>query len=227
MQRAVVDALEENAVRPASASEAKSVNGSAGKNMTLAASNRLCQGALGNIQTLVGQLSEKRIKSCVKLLCNNSLRVVGLGGVWSRPMASYFIYQLNHLRANVALLQDHQIPIIDQIADLKHRVVLVVFDFEVYQNSTVAVARMIRNEGGRVVLVTDENLSPIADFASIVLTAPISVGMPMTSSVATLTLVEMLLAEVTAEMGSSVDSRILRIQKRRQSVDDLTPASTI
>ena len=227
LQRAVVDALEANAVLPTSARETVSVDSSARKNMELIASNKVGQRALGNIQTLVSQLSEKRIKACVKLLCNTSLRVVGLGGVWSRPMASYFIYMLNHLRANVALLQDHQIPIIDQIADLKHRTVLVVFDFETYQNSTVAVARMVRNESGKVVLITDENLSPIADFASIVFTAPIAVDMPQTSSVATLTLVEMLLSEVAAEMGDSVESRILRIQKRRQSVDELTPGSVI
>jgi len=228
LQRAIVDALESAAqeVPPAGAdldADSEEFGGDRGGPSVEDPATATLLGALANLQRLASSLDKGRMQECVDLLSDPSNRVLGLGGCWSQPMAAMFIYLLNHLRSNVALLQDSQIPMMDQIVDLGGQIVLFVLDFDLYQRNVIAAARAIKSGGGKVILVTDHKLSPIADFADIALPVPVEIGAPLSSSVTIDTLLEMILSEVAARMGPGIALRISKIQKLRQSVNQLVP----
>ena len=67
---------------------------------------------------------------------------------------------------------------VDQLVDLGKRDALFVYDYRRYQIDTIRFARQAAKQGARIVLFTDRWASPIAEFASVTLMAPVDTVSP-------------------------------------------------
>ncbi len=151
----------------------------------------------------------------VELMSDPKRRIYMIGGRFTDPLARYLASHLRIVRTRVIHLAGQIENLRDQVLDMRKNDVLIVFDMRRYQNDIVSLAQLAAGRGVKVVLVTDQWLSPISRVAAHMLSAHISVPSNWDSNVAALALVEALLAAVTERLWPSAKTRIGEIEKLR------------
>lgn len=148
-------------------------------------------------------------------LLMDARQVVVLGGRFSRHVAgmlgSYLLQFRSHVRdADTMSAQDF-----DTLVDLGRKDVLVVFDYRRYQRDVVEYSTQAAANGVKVVLFTDQWLSPIAEVAEVTIIAPQDVASPYDSLVPSLAQMEALVASLVANMTSEMRGRIEKLESIR------------
>lgn len=153
-------------------------------------------------------LPEQEFDRAVGLLCDPAKRIACFGGRFSQLLAEYLDLHLRLLRPGTFVHTAAPGRDAGFRVDLSRRDVCVVFDFRRYQDDTVQLARYAHERGAKVVLVTDPWLSPVAEFADVVLPARVEAPSPFDSIVAPTALVETLVAAVHARLGPPAEERM-------------------
>jgi DNA-binding MurR/RpiR family transcriptional regulator len=165
-----------------------------------------------NLQETFGNLSQGEFDGAVQLLADPKLRIHLIGGRFTDALALYLSVQLRILRPGVSHLQEQESNWRDQLLDMGKRDVLVVFDIRRYQPSLQRLAQMAAARQVRIVLLTDQWLSPIVRVATHVLSARVAVPSVWDSSTALMALSESLLAEVSRQGWEKSRRRIKEIE---------------
>jgi DNA-binding MurR/RpiR family transcriptional regulator len=132
------------------------------------------------------------------------------GGWFSQLIAGYLASVLRELRAEVRLIGPSPSDRAGAIADIGKRDTIVAFDFRRYERDTLEIGRATHAAGGRILLVTDPWLSPVADIADAVLTAQVSGPAPFESLTPALAVVETLVTSVVDALGEPGRARFER-----------------
>jgi len=143
--------------------------------------------------------------------------VVMLGGRFSRYLAGMFAGYLVQFRPNVRDLGVVSAQTLDTLADLGRKDVLVVFDYRRYQLDVVAYARQAAGRGVRILLFTDQWLSPIADLAEVTIVSPLEVASPYDTLVPALAQMEALVARILSTLGDDARARIETLEEVRHA----------
>jgi DNA-binding MurR/RpiR family transcriptional regulator len=151
----------------------------------------------GNLHETFTHLPTAEFDHVVRLLADRRLRLHLIGGRFTDALARYLSAQLRIVRPGVNHLEDQEDNWYDQVLDMGKRDVLVVFDIRRYQPSLLRLAEAAAKRQARLVLITDQWLSPISRLAAHVLPARVAVPSVWDSSVALMAIVEALLAEAT------------------------------
>lgn len=151
----------------------------------------------GNLHETFTHLPVAEFDQVVRLLADRRLRLHLIGGRFTDALARYLSAQLRIIRPGVNHLEDQEDNWYDQVLDMGKRDVLVLFDIRRYQPSLLRLAEAAAKRQARLVLVTDQWLSPISRMAAHVLPARVAVPSVWDSSVALMAIVEALLAEAT------------------------------
>jgi DNA-binding MurR/RpiR family transcriptional regulator len=151
----------------------------------------------GNLHETFTHLPTVEFDQVVRLLADRRLRLHLIGGRFTDALARYLSAQLRIVRPGVNHLEDQEDNWYDQVLDMGKRDVLVVFDIRRYQPSLLRLAEAAAKRQVRLVLITDQWLSPISRLAAHVLPARVAVPSVWDSSVALMAIVEALLAEAT------------------------------
>jgi DNA-binding MurR/RpiR family transcriptional regulator len=155
-----------------------------------------------------------------KLLSDRKRQVFVLGGRFTRIFAEYLVGRLYQIRPNVRTLggQSVLIPKEEELPFLPASSVLVVFDLRRYQTDTIAFAREASKRGVSVILVTDTWLSPIADFATIVI--PVHVDAPWNhdSFANCAVVVELIFGRILSEGHAEVFERIKLLESHQMGM---------
>jgi DNA-binding MurR/RpiR family transcriptional regulator len=163
----------------------------------------------GNIRETFSHLGDGQFEQAARLVADRRLRVHLVGGRFTDALARYLAVQLRILRPGVNHLEDQESNWDDQLLDMGKRDLLLVFDIRRYQPSLLRLAQAASQRGVRVLLFTDQWLSPIARHAAQVFSARIAVPSVWDSSAALLALAEALLAAAT-QLGWEQGSRRMR-----------------
>lgn len=162
----------------------------------------------------------------VALLADPKLRLLCLGGRFSRFIAGILQRCIHHLRQGSELLDGSAADMSDRLADVDRRHLLIVFDYRRYQSDTVAFARQAHERGARVMLFTDIWRSPIADFAELTLTAPTETESPFDTLVTPLLQVEVVVAGLARALETDWPDRVAALEAvRTQNQITLTPGA--
>jgi DNA-binding MurR/RpiR family transcriptional regulator len=153
--------------------------------------------------------------AAVELLSDPSRPVVTDGGRFTRLISDMLYLHLFLLRKKVSRLRDGLQTREDRMVEINRRTVLVLFDVRRYEAETVAIAQMARERGATIILLTDPWLSPIADYARIVLSADVRSPSAFDSLVPMTALCESLIAAVTAKLGEDGLARMRKIEALR------------
>ena len=162
-----------------------------------------------SIQTIresMRQLPPGELDTAVELLAA-SRRVIAFGGWFSQVLACHLVALLQGARPDVVVLDQPPGARSTVIVDAGKRDCAVVFDFRRYEQDTLVAARHLAARGTRLVLVTDQWVSPVAGLASTVLIARAAPG-PLYSMTSALVIVEALAAAVFDRLGVAVGARI-------------------
>jgi DNA-binding MurR/RpiR family transcriptional regulator len=171
----------------------------------------LAAGALAEaVSGTLAQLSPPDFERAVSLLSGDRHRVLVTGGWTSHLLAAMLASLVRPFRSGVLHVPSLAAERAASLADLARGDVVVLFDFRRYELDTYEFARLASERGGRLVLLTDPWLSPIADLADAVLPAQVDGPSPFESLTPTVALVETLVTEVARELGAAGTARLGR-----------------
>lgn len=163
----------------------------------------------------------------VALMADPRLRLLCLGGRFSRFLAGILQRCLHHLRPGTEFLDGSVADISDRLADVDKRHLLIVFDYRRYQSDTVAFARQAHARGAQVLLFTDTWRSPIADFADLTLTAPTDTESPFDTLVSPLLQAEAVVAGLARALEGDWPERVAALEAiRAENRITLTPGAS-
>ena len=206
-QSALNDELAEQLQSPASRSQTRKPT--PGEQAPLLAAT------IDNINETFRHLSGRQIADIADLLAEPRQRIHLLGGRFTDPLAAYTAAHLSIVRAGVYHLSGQESLWRDRLIDMGRRDILVIFDIRRYQDSLVRLAEKAQKRGVRVVLLTDQWLSPIARFATHVIAGRTAVPSAWDSSASLFVVCERVIAEVTARSGEAAAARLRDVEALR------------
>ncbi len=156
------------------------------------------------------------VERAVELLADPARRVLLLGGRYSGSIARYCAGLLRGLRPKVDVVAGQTQTWADALLDVDRRTTLLVFDFRRYQRDVVTFARLARERGARVVLITDPWHSDIARFADTLLAVPVAARSLHDSLTAAVALCEALVAAVARTLGGHTRARLCEQERLRR-----------
>lgn len=156
-------------------------------------------------------------EAAVDAAADLNMRVHCLGGRFSGFLAGLLWSHMKQLRGETRWINGSQADQVDQLVDLGKRDVLFVYDYRRYQIDTIRFARQAAKQGARIVLFTDRWVSPIAEFASVTLMAPVDTVSPYDTMVPAIAQTEALIAGLTARLANQSRGRIERMEELRRS----------
>lgn len=151
----------------------------------------------------------------VGLLADRRNRLHLIGGRFTDALARYLSVQLRILRPGVNHFEDQEDNWYDQVLDMGKRDIVLVFDIRRYQPSLLRLAEAVRKRQAKLVLFTDQWLSPISRMATHVLPARVATPSIWDSSVALMSIVEALLAETTQREWDHGQKRMRELEAVR------------
>lgn len=190
----------------------------AGRKKSRTTSTEFADAVVQNIQETFAHLAAHEIDQVVKLLGDRKQRVHLIGGRFTDALARYLSAQLRIIRSGVNHLQDQEANWQDQVLNMDHRDVLLIFDIRRYQPSLLRLARAASARQAKVLLITDQWLSPISRLALHVLPARISVPSVWDSSAALMAIAEALLAAVTRNTWELSQRRMRDLEQLREQL---------
>lgn len=175
--------------------------------------NTFAEAVSGNIRQTLAQTDPAEFDAACDLLADPARRAFVAGGRITRVMADYLVLHLQVIRPGVTLIQSTSNAWPHFLLDMAAGDALVVFDIRRYETSTLRLAEMAHERGARIVLMTDQWRSPIARLAAF--TFPVRIAAPSAwdSSVATLLLVETLVAAVQDRCWETTRARMERLEE--------------
>ena len=165
-----------------------------------------------SLNTMILGLDIKAFDNAVSLLSELDTRIFCAGGRYTAPLASMFSYTLSYLRPHVRFIEPDLKTASLALADMGSNDVLVMFDFRRYQEGSVKFAEAANRLGARILLITDEWISPIGKFAQIVLSVKGRPFAMLETQVPPLALCEALLISVTNKFPDMIKQRMEMIE---------------
>lgn len=179
--------------------------------------------AIRALEATAQTLSSAEFAAAVHLLADPRLVVHVVGGTFSQSLALLLATHLRVLRPRVTGYAFGSAELVDSLAQAGKKDVLVAYDFRRYSESTLTVARHVAEHRGRVVLITDRWLSPIAPLAECVLVARTDSVSPFDSLTAATAVSEALVAGVGVLLGDDGRVRAEAIAHLHGRLEDQAP----
>lgn len=150
----------------------------------------------------------------------NAQRVYILAVRSTAALANFLGYYLRYLSDNVHIVTASGTgEMFEQIAGVNSHDAVIAFSFPRYSTATVKGARYCASAGATVVAVTDSNDSPLAQVCDHVLTAKSDMLSLVDSLVAPLSVVNALIAAVSARRGEELSRRLDTLENIWETYD--------
>ncbi|MFD2759196.1 MurR/RpiR family transcriptional regulator [Gulosibacter faecalis] len=175
---------------------------------------------IDGINRTFDSLRASEVEQLVGWLADSRVGIVAHGGVFSGLLAHHLVTELSMFRPGVRTCPSNTMRQIDLLLESANRAdVWVIFDFRRYAPATERIARQAREHGARIALITDRWLSPIANFADVVLSCRVEASGPSDTLVPAMALVSALCEAAVARLGSDGLDRLRRIDPMRAAIE--------
>lgn len=175
--------------------------------------NRFADAVTRNLRQSLKQVDHKEFDSVVELLVDPGRDIHIVGGRITHAFADYMFTHLQVVRTGVHMLPASHALWPHHLLNMKTGDVLIMFDVRRYEAALSELAAMARERGVTIVLFTDQWLSSIAGRAAHAFSLRIEVPSGWDSGVATLFMVEALIASVENELWPQTSSRIKELEQ--------------
>ena len=157
---------------------------------------------LENLRQTFSINTPERFEACAKTLAGGRrVYVVGLRGMF--PVASFFHYAYSMFRDNGILVDGRGGAFADGLRDFGSEDIILAISFDPYTYETVRAAEFAKSRGGKAVVMTDSQVSPLAEFADQILIIKNESPSFFHSVAAGVTAAEELIALLMAEGGQA------------------------
>ncbi|MCL4066225.1 MurR/RpiR family transcriptional regulator [Pseudomonas sp. GX19020] len=154
-------------------------------------------------------------ESACRMLAETKGRIHVIGGRFSRNIALILAGYLAHLRPGVVALLPLSARELALLADIDRNDMIVASDYRRYRPDVMPFVRDGVAAGVRLVLLTDQWLSPLEDSADVALVSQTEVNSPFDTLVSALAQVEAIVTRMLDIMGEGAARRMERIEGLR------------
>ncbi|WOI56233.1 MurR/RpiR family transcriptional regulator [Palleronia sp. LCG004] len=158
--------------------------------------NRFTEAVIENIRTTLSDIDPERFDAAARMIADRDARIHIVGGRITHVLAEYLYLHMQVVRPAVTHIQTTSNTWPHYLLDVGEGDVFCIFDMRRYETNTLHLAQIAHDKGARIVLFTDQWRSPVHRLATITLSTRSVVPSAWDSSVATLLLVETLIAAV-------------------------------
>ncbi len=175
--------------------------------------NRFTDAVIENISQTLGEINADEFDRACTLISDQGRSVFVVGGRVTRTLADYFFLHVQVIREKVTHINSSSNAWPHYILDMKEGDVVVIFDIRRYENSTLQLAKFAMEKGAKIVLFTDQWVSPINAFAEISFSSRIVVPSAWDSSVASTLLTEIIIAEIQERHWDETKERMEQLEE--------------
>ena len=141
-------------------------------------------------------------------------RIYVMGARSAEPIAMVLKYNLSLILDNVCSVKPSSTAeIFEQMFSIGKDDVLIAFSFPRYSSKMVNAVKYAKDRGARVVVFTDSEISPIAEYADSLLTAQSDMASFMDSFVAPISIINAIIVEITGRREKEITERFDRLEK--------------
>lgn len=173
-----------------------------------------------NIDTLTASIDAAQLEATVERL-HAARKVVLLGGLGSTGIAEYAAYMANFLGDKWELASRMGASIGSSLTGLDDRDAFLVVTKPPYARSAIRAARLARAQGVFVVVISDNHACPALQTASSGFIVPAESPNFFSSYVATVFLIETIMAMVARRAGPNATRRIADVEQRIRELGEV------
>ena len=141
-------------------------------------------------------------------------RIYITGARNSEPIARLLSYNLSLIFDNVKLVAPtSSAEVFEQMYSVNGDDVVIAFSFPRYSSKMINGIRFARQKDAKVIVVTDSDVSPIAEFANCLLIAQSDMASFMDSLVAPLSIINAIVVEITSRREKEIRERFDALEK--------------
>ncbi|WGW04727.1 MurR/RpiR family transcriptional regulator [Tropicibacter oceani] len=173
--------------------------------------SRFARAMSRNINATIDRLDVDEFEQVTDLLADPKRHIYLMGGRITRSNANYFFNHLQIIRPGVSLLDASPSVWPQSLLDMDENATLVVFDIRRYEKQLERLAKLVTQQGGNIVLFTDQWGSPIETYAAYCFRSMVEAPSSWDSTLAINFLIEALIAGIQAR--SSGNDRIAALEQ--------------
>lgn len=173
--------------------------------------------AVDDLEQFFQPTNRPRLQEAARLVVG-ARRVYAIGFRDTFSCAYHFAYVGKIAMPNVSLIRGLEGTLLSELAVIGPKDVVVAFGFNPYSAEIVKALEIVRESGARLIVVTDTLRSPLAGAAEIVFTVGMTTPHYFPTILASMALVEVLLAECVSLGGPRMLDSIKRFETRMDAV---------
>lgn len=146
------------------------------------------------------------------ILCAKNIYIMGARS--SEPIARLLNYNFSLIFDNVRFVQAmSSAEVFEQMYSIGEDDVLIAFSFPRYSSKMVSAVKYAKSKNVKVVVITDSKISPLAEYASFLLTAQSDMASFMDSLVAPISIINAMVVEITNRKEREITNRFDNLEK--------------
>lgn len=173
---------------------------------------------LDNLRKTFYRLDDATVRQIVDILLQSRQKYIA-GFHTTAGCAQYMATRLIKLLPHVIPVVNADASSVETILDIGPEDCLMVYSFLRYSRINAPLMKLAKQNGAKVILVTDRASSPLARKADIVLLTPIDSSNQTYSYAAPLSVSEVVLMTLIAESGSDGEARMHRLENLLESAE--------
>lgn len=174
--------------------------------------NQGAEALVSNLSNTMKQISHKTFNDVVELLAGSDNSIYLVGGRITHAFSDYLATHLEVIRDRVFKLPPAVSLWSHQLLNMRAGDVLVVFDVRRYEEDLLSFAELASKKGIRIVLFTDQWMSPVSGFASHNFPVHVEAPSGWDSGMMMLFIVEALISEVERTLWPDVSQRMRELE---------------
>lgn len=161
--------------------------------------NRFAEAVTQNIGQTFANIDTEHFDAAARMIADTEAHLYIVGGRITQALAAYAFTHFQAVRERVTHMTASSATWPHYVLDMNPRDILLMFDIRRYETNLMRLAEIATARGVRVVLVTDQWLSPAARYAEHSFTCWVEIPSAWDSNVSTMMLLEALIAAVQEE----------------------------
>lgn len=164
------------------------------------------------INSTLNEISAETFNAAVDALYEkDSILTVGFKG--SFCLSSYAGYNLSKIHSNVQIIDEWNERWFNYLNDLNENTSAVLFGFPRYPNNVVTIANILKEKKAKIIVITDSVVSPLAEFADILLIIPVRKSFFVDHLAAVMCLINALIFSLSYKDKEKTEKYLQRFEK--------------
>ena len=170
--------------------------------------NQFATATMDNLRESLKQIDHTTFDAISRMIADQKASIHIIGGRISHSVADHLFTHLQIIREQVFLLPDSAGLWPNQLLNMHANDVLVIFDVRRYESDLEQLASLAHKQGIRVILFTDQWMSPVSAYATQIINVRIEVPSSWDSAVVSVFIIEALIASIANRTWKKTSKRV-------------------